>query len=50
MWRSVRWTHRTPHWVRWTQPTPHWGAWADAQPAHSFGTSSPHAVPTRWSP
>src|SRR4051794_18472982 len=26
MWRSVRLTHRTPHWVRLTQPTPHWGA------------------------
>src|SRR3954447_11508587 len=26
MWRSVRWTHPTPHWVRWTHPTPHWGA------------------------
>ncbi|WP_442874573.1 phosphotransferase [Amycolatopsis sp. NBC_00345] len=60
MWRSVRPTHRTPHWVRPTQPTPHWGASrrdqtaaikpprGAARSASAAPRSSPRRSPGSW--
>src|SRR5437763_14265852 len=45
MWRSVRPTHRTPHWVRPTQPTPHWGAWDGTRDARYERRFSPAGRP-----